>query len=67
MPGERQTDIQSLAIEADNCAAFYERSPGAIGHLTTIDLYRAIARLARIIEDQQRRLDHLMPDKSDDI
>lgn len=67
MPADRMTEAQSLATEAENCAVFYEGKPGAIGHMTTVDLYRAIARLARIVEQQQVKLDHLMPDKSDDV
>lgn len=62
-------DNEAAAVAGDcaKCAAHYEDKPGTISHLTTCDLYRTIARLARIIERQQKQLDHLMPDKSSDV
>lgn len=41
------------------CADEYEKNPGYTGALTMIDLYRAIARLARIVEAQQNKIDQL--------
>jgi hypothetical protein len=58
---------EAVAKDCLECAAQYAERPGMAGALTMIDLYRTIARLARIIERQQNQLDHLMPDKSSDI
>ena len=62
-----ESDTNQLAADCEKCAERYEDRPGTINGLTTVDLYRAIARLARIIGKQQRQLDHLMPDKSSDV
>lgn len=50
---------ETVAADCENCATEYERQPGLTGALTMIDLYRAIARLARIVEAQQRTIDSL--------
>lgn len=44
-------ELKSLAREAEVAAEFYRDKPGYIGPETTIDLYMAIAHLARIIAD----------------
>lgn len=46
-------DAATVAADCDKAAAFYEEKPGMAGAQTDIDLYRAIARLARIIEKQR--------------
>jgi len=45
-----KNDATKLATDCDECASHYEEKPGAVSHLTTCDLYRTIARLARLIE-----------------
>lgn len=40
----------NVASDCDKAAEFYEEKPGMISAFTTVDLYRTIARLARIIE-----------------
>jgi hypothetical protein len=50
------SEINSLAADCERCAAHYAEKPGTVSHLTTIDLYGAIARLARIIEKQNSEL-----------
>jgi hypothetical protein len=51
-----ESDINGLAADCEKCADHYEEKPGTVSHLTTCDLYRTIARLARIIERQQAEL-----------
>ncbi len=66
-----QDRANKVADECGECATAYEASPGLAGPGanagTIADLYRTIARLARIIERQQNDLNHLMPDKSSDV
>lgn len=60
-------EAREVARDCQKCAQHYQDAPGTVSHLTTCDLYATIARLARIVERQQNQLDHLMPDKSDDV
>lgn len=43
-------EAASIAGECEKCAEHYEQKPGTVSHLTTCDLYRAIARLAKVVE-----------------
>lgn len=54
-----ESDINRLAADCVKCADHYAEQPGTISHLTTIDLYNAIARLARIIENLTNENDGL--------
>ena len=42
--------LQKLAIDAEKAARFYEEKPGLIQPATTVDIYRAISRLAVAVE-----------------
>lgn len=64
MTAENAAEVVS---DCERCADEYARQPGMAGSLTMIDLYRAVARLARIVESQQKTINHLCPDKTDDI
>lgn len=63
----KKNEASAIVDECHKCADHYEERPGTAGALTDVDLYRTIARLARIVERQQNQLDHLMPDKSSDV
>lgn len=62
----KDTAVQ-IADDCDDCAEQYGDRPGTAGPFTMIDLYRTIARLARVVERQQAKIDHMMPDKSRDV
>lgn len=47
---------EEVANDCAKCADEYEQRPGMAGSLTMIDLYRAIARLARIVEAQSNEI-----------
>lgn len=46
-------ELETLAREAETCADHYTNAPGHVGPDAIIDLYRAIARLARMVGQQQ--------------
>ena len=49
----------SVAEDCAKCAEYYGDKPGHAGHLTMVDLYRAIHRLAKIVERQVDEIDEL--------
>ena len=49
----------TIAADCEKCAEHYEQRPGTVSHLTTCDLYRAIARLAKIVEGLTNENDEL--------
>lgn len=54
-----ESDTSKLIADCDKCADHYAKQPGTISHLTTVDLYNAIARLARIVENLTNENDEL--------
>lgn len=50
-----------VAADCEECARHYAEKPGTVSHLTICDLYNAIARLARIIEEGERMNDGWQP------
>jgi hypothetical protein len=46
-------ELEALACEAETCAEHYAKAPGHVGPETIIDIYRAIARLARLSGEQK--------------
>lgn len=42
--------LDELIEDCLQCAETYAQSPGLVSHATIIDLYQAIARLARIVK-----------------
>lgn len=54
-----ESDTSTLIVDCDKCADHYAKRTGTISHLTIMDLYNAIARLARIVENLSNENDEL--------
>lgn len=52
-------EATKIVSDCEQAASFYEEKPGLAGALTDVDLYRAIARLARIVERLVKENDDL--------
>lgn len=47
---ELEKQAESLIHDCEVCASTYEQMPGRVGPAAIIDLYRGIARLAKIVK-----------------
>ena len=47
---DMREQIETLIADAEKAAAFYDAKPGLAGPQAISDLYRAVARLARLVK-----------------
>jgi hypothetical protein len=48
------TDLQQLALACNKAAEHYFANPTSVGPGTVVDIYRALAALASMLDTQQR-------------
>ena len=59
MPQAIETDLQKLAEACNKAADHYCQYPASAGPETVIDIYRAMAALASMLDNQRREIPFL--------